>query len=393
LVRQREQLGTAHAVKIAEKKLSEFSGDVLILYGDVPLIAEKTLRSFLDFHRAGSYALSVLTALFEHPNGYGRVIRDPQGHISRVIEDLDTTPEQARINEINSGMYLLKKELLFNELRRIQKNQRKKEYYLTDLIEIIAQQGGQVGGFCIDRPQEVMGINSQRELAVADHLARIRVIEEWIAKGVLFVDPGNVYVDRSVILSAGTTVGQGCVLRGRTIVKTGAHIDVGSVLVDARVDSGAHIRPYCVVEACHIQSNAQVGPFAHLRPGSVVGHEAKVGNFVEMKKSTLGRGAKANHLSYLGDTIIGAEANVGAGTITCNYDGIRKHPTVIGARSFIGSGSQLIAPVKLGADAWIGAGSTITKDVPASALAVTRVDQVTIKGWAQRKRARKRKKR
>lgn len=391
IAHQREQKGTADAVKTAETQLRGFSGDILILSGDVPFVSPRTLRAFRRFHQKGKHALSLMTAIFEGPDGYGRVLRNGRGDVLRIVEELDVTPDERRVKEINAGIYMTDKATLFSGLTAIKRNARKKEFYLTDLIERIEQEGGCVGGFCVEQPIEVMGINTQFELAVANRMVRARLIEEWMRKGVHFVDPTHVCIERSVRLAPDVSIGSACTLRGQTVIRKGATIDVGSLVVDSTIAAGVHIGPYCVLESSHVQSGARVGPFAHLRPGSKVGPGAKVGNFVEMKKASLGRGAKANHLSYIGDATIGEGANIGAGTITCNYDGANKFQTIIGPRSFIGSNTQLVAPVKLGADSWVGAGSTITENVPSGALALSRVEQKNIKGWSRKRRKKKRK--
>ena len=383
IVHQKTQNGTADAVTCAQSALRSFRGEVLILYGDVPFIGERTLREFLQYHRRGGFTMSLLTALFDNPTGYGRIIRDPEGKVVRIVEEPDLASEEEReISEINSGIYLLDKEQLFKSLRSIARNKRKGEYYLTDLVDVFATAGKSVGGLCVSDPIEVMGINTRAQLALANHIARERINHAWMERGVTLQDPNTTYIDRSVTLESNVVIGPGCVLRGQTLVKKGTTIDAGSVLEDMRIDADVTILPYCVLESSHMEAESHIGPFAHLRPNSRVGRGARIGNFVELKNTSLRKGAKANHLSYLGDADIGAETNVGAGTITCNYDGFAKHKTIIGPRSFIGSDTQFVAPVKLGSGSWVGAGSTITDNVPAGAIVLSRVDQVVRKGWA-----------
>lgn len=389
-VRQKQLSGTADAVKTAQAVLAKHGGDILILCGDVPFIKAKTLRAFLKRHRAGRYAVSVLSSEVADPSGYGRIVRAEDGSVVKIVEQIDASAAERRIQEINAGIYLFKKELLFRNLRKVKRNRRKGEYYLTDLIEIIAKGGEKVGAHHMADAIEILGINSRGQLAEANLLAREYIHYFWMDRGVEFLDPATAQVDRSVKLAADVTIGPGCVLRGKTRVKAGAFIDAGSVIVDTLVGENAQIKSYCVLEESRIDEASQVGPFAHLRPGSHVEAGAKVGNFVELKKTRLGAGAKANHLSYLGDATVGGGANIGAGTITCNYDGINKYKTKIGPRSFIGSDTQLIAPVSIGTEAYVGAGSTITKNVPAGALSVSRSAQVNIAGWARRKQRRKR---
>ena len=388
-VEQTQQRGTADAVKAALGALKSFSGDVLILYGDVPLITTQTLKAFLRQHRSQRNSLTVMTAEFQEPKGYGRIVRNGQGHIQSVVEQIDADAKQRKIKEINTGLYLVNKTLLCRELPKIKKNQRKGEYYLTDLVDRAVKSGGSVGSYCVADAGEVMGINNRAELAAANCIIRDRINRDWMEKGVSLQDPETTYIDRSVRLAPDVVIGPGCSLRGSTQVKQGTRIDAGCVITDSRIGEDVHIKPYSVLEKSKLDAGVQVGPFAHLRPDSYLEKGARVGNFVELKKTRLGQGAKANHLSYLGNSKIGELTNIGAGTITCNYDGVNKFATKIGPRSFIGSDTQLVAPVSLGADSWIGAGSTITKDVPAGSLALTRVEQKNIKGWVARKSKRK----
>jgi bifunctional UDP-N-acetylglucosamine pyrophosphorylase / glucosamine-1-phosphate N-acetyltransferase len=386
IAHQKQTLGTGHAVLSAEKFLKGFQGDVLILCGDVPLLQKETLQEFLKFHRKGNHTFSVLSAFVDDPASYGRLIRDANENLLAIVEERHLKGEQKIINEINSGIYLIKSQHLGAGLKLIKKNPQKGEYYLTDLVHIMQANGQLVGAIAVEDPDEVCGVNTQLDLAYVNFVMRERINRRWMERGVCFVDPSSAYVDRSVRISQGVTIGPSCILKGHSEIKKGAILEAGSYLVDTRVDEGAHIFPYSVLESSRVEKGARVGPFAHLRPGSRVGPDAYVGNFVELKKTHLGRGVKAGHLSYLGDTVIGEDANVGAGTITCNYDGFNKHRTRIGARSFIGSDSQLVAPVKLGAGSWVGAGSTITKDVPAKALAVSRSVQVNVQDWVKKRK-------
>lgn len=389
VVHQPKALGTADAVKYGLKGLRGFDGDVLILYGDVPLIEKTTLSTLIRFHKRGQYDLSFLTATLEEPKGYGRVIRSESGDVTHIIEEVAASPMERRVGEVNSGIYLLSKKVLARGLSLIKKNRKKGEYFLTDLIGNLTARGHCVGGYEVKDPVEVLGVNSRVELAFAESVMRYRINQRWMEKGVTLVDPDTVYIERSVRLSPDVTIGPHCALRGQTSVQSETSIDVGAVITDCTIGKGVHIGPYCVLESSIVKRAAQLGPFARVRPDSEIGIGAKVGNFVELKKTQLGDGAKANHLTYLGDSAVGEKANIGAGTITCNYDGFAKHRTQIGARSFIGSDVQLVAPVRLGTEAWVGAGTTVTKNVPPGALAVSRAEQVTIKGWVSRRKRRK----
>lgn len=387
LVHQKKQLGTAHAVLCAESALKAYEGDVLIMTGDAPFLKPATLTSFIEYHCQGKYGQSLLTALLDNPTGYGRIVRGPNGRALRIVEENDLASETERaIREINAGIYLVKKALLFSALRKVNKNPRKGEFYLTDLTQLSVQAGEAVGTLCVADPTEVMGINSRAELALAGRIVRERINRAWMERGVTFLDPETALIDQAVTLERDVTIGPHVGLHGRTVVKSGTQIGAGVVIEDSVIESDVKILPYTVIESSHVEAEAQVGPFAHLRPNSRVGRGAKVGNFVELKQTHLKAGAKANHLSYLGDTVIGAESNIGAGTITCNYDGKAKYQTTIGAHCFIGSDTQLVAPVKLGAGSYVGAGTTVTQNVPAGALALSRTKQVNIKGWTKKKR-------
>ncbi len=391
-VMQAQQLGTAHAVKQAEAVLGKFKGDVLVLYGDVPLLSVATLKDFIKYHGKEQNVLSVLSADMEDPTGYGRIIRDDRGRVSAIVEQIDATAEQRGISEINSGILLINAQRLFEEVRRIKKSPRKQEYYLTDLIKLLVAQGERVGAVCVQDETEVMGVNNRAELAVANEYMRVLINEHWLAKGVTLTDPYSTYIDSWVSIEKDVSIGPGCTLRGQSVIKSGSRIDVGCVIEDTRIGTDARIAPYSVLEASRVDAGAQIGPFAHLREGSHIGVGAKVGNFVETKKTRLGPGAKANHLTYLGNAKVGEKTNIGAGTITCNYDGVNKYETVIGAGSFIGSDTQLVAPLNLGKGSWVAAGTTVTKDLPAGALAISRTKQVNIKNWSQRVKGLKKKK-
>ena len=382
---QEPQLGTGHAVLQAERFLDGRSGMLLLLSGDVPLLRSSTLSGLVAHHRATLAAATVLTAELDRPYGYGRILRS-DGRITRVVEERDATPEQRRIREINTGIYAFALGPLFGALRGIATENSQGEYYLPDLVTIYRRRGLVVETLRVSDPGEVRGVNSQNELAEMGALVRERKNAELMASGVTIVDPATAYIDADVEIGADTTVHPNVHLEGQTRIGAACEIHAGVRIVDSTIGDGAIIRNFCVLDSACVAAGAVIGPFAHLRPGSDVRERAHVGNFVELKKTTLGAGSKANHLSYLGDATIGEAVNVGAGTITCNYDGRRKHRTVVEDGAFIGSDTQLVAPVRVGRNAYVAAGSSITEDVPAGALAVARSRQVNKDGWADRKK-------
>ncbi|OGP15955.1 MAG: UDP-N-acetylglucosamine diphosphorylase/glucosamine-1-phosphate N-acetyltransferase [Deltaproteobacteria bacterium RIFCSPLOWO2_02_FULL_50_16] len=386
-VEQKPQLGTAHAVRQATPFLKHFLGDILILYGDVPMVRVETVRTLLSLHRQEGNAMTLLSTTVQNPTGYGRLIRLQDGSLMGIVEERDLKPDQKKIGEIYSGIMVAKASYLFSRISHIKKNKIKKEYYLTDLIAMALEEGEGVGVFHWGDSREVQGINSLKELAEAGHWMQQRMKEEWMMKGVTFIDGASTQLESGVQLSSDVVIGPQVSLRGKTRIGSGTIIDQGSVIVDSVLGRDVSIQPYCVIEESRIASRAHIGPFAHLRPLSVVEAEVHIGNFVELKKTRIRKKAKANHLSYLGDAVIGERSNIGAGTITCNYDGQKKHRTILGPDVFVGSDTQFVAPVTIGRQAYIGAGSTITKNVPAGSLALSRVDQKVIRGWIRRQRS------
>jgi bifunctional UDP-N-acetylglucosamine pyrophosphorylase / glucosamine-1-phosphate N-acetyltransferase len=385
---QAEQRGTGHAVACAAEAFAGFVGDVLIVYGDVPLIRSETLRALVDAHRAAAADLTLLTACFADPTGYGRILRDSGGQVVGIVEERDATPAERTITEGNPGLYAVRSEVLFRLLRELRPNNAQGELYLTDLVELARRDGGRVHGVPVERPHEVLGVNTRVELAGMESTLRRELVERWMAAGVSFEDPDTAYVGPEVTIGQDTVIGPNVVLRGHTRVGAECRIDGTAQLVDATIGDRTHVRFGCVMEDAQVGADAIIGPFARLRPGTQLAERVHIGNFVETKKATIGARTKANHLAYLGDCEIGPDANIGAGTITCNYDGFAKHRTTIGARVQIGSDSQLVAPVTVADDAYVGAGTTVTRDVPAGALVVTRVPQRVVPGWTARRRAR-----
>ena len=382
--RQDEQRGTGHALLQAAPLFEGLAGTLVVLSGDVPLIRPDTLARLVRTHEEAGAALTVLTAEVPRPYGYGRIVR-ADGRLARIVEERDASASQRRLKEINGGVYALDLPPLFDAIREIPPAGATNEIYLPDLVRIYRGRGRPVETVAVADPDEVRGINSQTELAEVKRIVRQTRNEELMAAGVTIEDPATTYVDMDVAVGPDTVIHPGVFLQGRTHVGARCELHAGVRIVDSTLGDDVTVLDHCLVQGAALADGARVGPFAHLRPGAAVGEGAKVGNFVEMKKSSLGRGSKANHLSYLGDATIGDGVNVGAGTITCNYDGKRKHPTTIGDRVFIGSGAQLVAPVTLGDDAYVGAGSCVTDDVPAGALAVARGRQVVKEGWSGRR--------
>ncbi|PYR75644.1 MAG: bifunctional UDP-N-acetylglucosamine diphosphorylase/glucosamine-1-phosphate N-acetyltransferase GlmU [Acidobacteria bacterium] len=382
---QEPQLGTAHALLQAEPHLRGCRGTVVLLYGDVPLLRPATLRTLVETHHARGALATVLTAHVDRPFGYGRIVRE-DGRIVAIVEEKDATPEQRAITEINSGIYAFELEPLFGALREIAPANAQGEYYLPDLVRIYRSRGLTVETVVLDDAREILGVNSRKELAELTAILKSNRADELMAAGVTIEDPASAWIGPDVTIGTDTILHPNVYLEGRTRIGRGCEVHSGVRIVDSAIDDGVVINNFCVIVESHVSSGARVGPFAHIRPQSDVGEQAHVGNFVELKKTALGPGSKANHLSYLGDATIGANVNVGAGTITCNYDGEKKNPTVIEDGAFIGSDSQLIAPVRVGRGAYVAAGSSITEDVPPGALAVARGKQVNKDGWVAKKK-------
>ena len=378
---QEKQLGTGHAVLQAIPFLQSFSGTVLILCGDVPLVELETLRSFIDTYKENGSTLSVLTAVVEEPFGYGRILRNSEGWLEKIVEEKDASEKERVIREINTGIFCVKAPFLMEGLREIGKENAQGEYYLTDLVEVAKKRGLRCSAHIVADPVEVMGINTRVDLAMANEVLRQKKLKDLMLSGVTVVDPKTTYVDRTVEVGKDSILYPNCHLQGKTKIGERCIIEPNSKISDSLIGDDVTIRANSVITESKIEEGASIGPFAHLRPLSEVKTKAKIGNFVEVKKSVIGKGSKANHLSYIGDSLLGEDVNIGAGTITCNYDGFEKHQTIIGNRVFVGSNVELVAPVKVGNDSSIGAGTTVTKDVPEGALAISRVKQKNIKRW------------
>ena len=388
-VLQAEQLGTGQAIQCAREAIVGYD-DVLVLSGDVPLLRAETIEMLLEYHRVDS-AMTILTALPENPFGYGRVVRGDSENaleVEAIVEQKSLNDKQLGIREINTGIYVFRTKPLITHLRWLISNDENGEYYLTDMARILVREGELVTAVEAPDPHEVLGANTIPELVALDATLRARSATRLMLEGVTIFRPETCLIDAEVEVGPDTVIEPFVQLLGKTRIGSDCLIRSGTVIENSTLADAVLIRQSCIIADSTIGSGAKIGPFAHLRPGSEIGDEAHVGNFVETKKARLGKGAKANHLSYLGDAVIGAGSNIGAGVITCNYDGVNKHTTTIGEGVFVGSDSTLVAPISVGDGAYIGAGSCITREVPADALAVGRSRQVTKEGWAAAKRAR-----
>ncbi len=384
-VRQEQQLGTGHAVMCAREALEPISGSLVVLSGDTPLMRPETIAGLAAMRESAGAAVTVLTAVLENPAGYGRIVRDRDGEVAAIVEDKDCTPEQRAITEVNTGTYCFDAAVLFAHLDRLTTSNAQGEYYLTDMIGVFSDEGMTVSAMITDDPLETMGVNSRVQLAEATAVMQARINRRHMLGGVTMTDPALVWIGPYVELGTDIEIAPMTTLMGHTRVGDGATLGPNTRITDATVDRGATVDSSIVVGAS-VGPGACVGPSAYLRPGTVLEAQSKAGTCVEIKNSVVGEGSKVPHLSYIGDATIGTGVNVGAGTITCNYDGKRKHKTVIGDGAFIGSDTMLVAPVQIGAGAATGAGSAISHDVPDDALAVERTEQRTIEGWAARRR-------
>ncbi len=385
---QHEQRGTGHAIQTAEPGTREYD-ELIVLSGDVPLLRSETLAALRDFHLQERAAMTILSAEPANPFGYGRVIRKSPGalEVESIVEQKALRPEQEGLREINSGMYAFHRESLFRHIGQLNADNQHKELYLTDIASILHKSGERVVAIQAAQPEEVLGANTIAEMMNLDRELRMATARRLMDAGVTILQPETVMIDSGVEVGADTIIEPFAQLLGETRVGSDCRIRSYSVIENSTVGDQVQILLSCVIEEALIDKGAHIGPLAHLRPGCHIGENAHIGNFVEAKKTHLGKGSKANHLTYLGDAEIGSGVNIGAGTITCNYDGVSKYKTVIGDKVFIGSDSALVAPLVIGEGAYIGAGSTITKDVPADALAVARGRQVTKEGWAKNRRA------
>ena len=375
-VDQTEQLGTGHALMCARESLGDFTGDLLVLPGDVPLIRPETIQEFVRFHHDGKFQASVLTADVPDPHGYGRIIRSKglgnDNEIAGIVEHRDASPDELRITEINTSIYVFNTPALFQALSKVQNKNAQSEYYLTDVIGILAGEGQKVGVWKASHAEEILGINTRQELAITDRIMRRRKCESLMSEGVTIIDPPSTFIDVDVKIGADTVIFPSVQIYGSSVIGADVTIQSFSRIANSQIGSRTTLLEGCIVVDSSVGDDVSIGPYAHLRMGTRLDHTVKVGNFVEIKKSTLGSGTKSMHLAYMGDATIGRNVNIGAGVITVNYDGVNKNPTTIEDDAFIGSDSQLIAPVRVGKGGFVAAGSTITEDVPAESLAIGR---------------------
>jgi bifunctional UDP-N-acetylglucosamine pyrophosphorylase/glucosamine-1-phosphate N-acetyltransferase len=383
-VTQEPQLGTGHALLQTAGVLEGQNGFVLLLSGDVPLLNRHTLASLVSRHEETHASATILTALVEQPYGYGRIVR-VKGRVSRIVEERDASPAQRKIKEINSGVYVFSLAPLFEALRGLATGNAQGEYYLTDLISTYRRRRRGVETVVIEHPNEIHGINGRSELAEASRIVRQKKNEELMAAGVTIEDPATTYIDDDVIIGTDTVIHPGVHIEGKTQIGQACEIHAGVRIVNSVLDDRVTVQNHCVINGGKLGTGVTIGPFAHVRPETELRESVHVGNFVELKKTVLGKGTKAGHLSYLGDAIVGEGVNIGAGTITCNYDGKKKNLTTIEDGAFIGSDSQLVAPVTIGKGAYVGSGATIRENVPAGALAVSAGKQRNLEDWVSKK--------
>jgi bifunctional UDP-N-acetylglucosamine pyrophosphorylase/glucosamine-1-phosphate N-acetyltransferase len=385
---QEPQLGTGHALLTTEPVFRGAGGTLVLLSGDVPLLSAKTLKSLVDRHESAGAAATVVTAVLGQPHGYGRIVRAGR-QIARIVEERDATPAEREITEINAGIYAFALDGLFTALTGIATENAQGEYYLPDIVALFRARGLEVETLAVPDVDEIRGINSRLELAAVSRIVRQTKNQSLMAAGVTIEDPATTYVDPDVQIGADTIIRPGVSLEGHTTIGSGCEIHSGVRIVNSRVGDRVTILNHCVISDSTIENDAAVGPFAHFRRQAVVSERAHVGNFVELKNTVLGPGSKSMHLTYLGDARIGSGVNIGAGTITCNYDGVNKSQTTIEDGAFVGSDTQLIAPVTVGKGAYVGSGTTVRENVPPGALAVSAGKQRNIDGWAaERKKKR-----
>jgi len=382
---QQEQLGTGHAAASARESLAGFTGTVFILCGDVPLLRPETLLAMLAAHEKKKAAITVLTTHIDNPYGYGRIVKRQGGRICRIIEEKDATPEEREITEVNSGIYCIEAEFLFRALSGLKNDNAQGEYYLTDIVKAAADENRLCLSFPTSDPEEVMGVNDRLQLATAAAIHRSRINQALMLAGITLIDPATAYIEAGVEVGADTVIHPNVHLSGTTVIGPDCVIEANVSIRDCRLGSGVTVKAGSVLAESTVGDGAAIGPMAHLRPGSLLAAHVKIGNFVETKKIVMGEGSKASHLTYLGDAEIGSGVNIGCGTITCNYDGVKKHRTVIGDNVFVGSDVQFVAPVAIGSNSLIAAGTTVTRDVPPDSLAIARTAQVNKEGWMLKK--------
>jgi bifunctional UDP-N-acetylglucosamine pyrophosphorylase/glucosamine-1-phosphate N-acetyltransferase len=382
---QEPQLGTAHALLTVEPVLAKATGTLVLLSGDVPLLRANTLKTLVERQIGSGAAATVVTAILDDPRGYGRILRSGE-RIARIVEEKDASSAELAVREINAGIYAFDLDGLFEALRAISALNLQKEYYLPDLVAIYRQRGLVVETLSVSSPAEIQGINNRAELAAVSRVVRQAKNADLMAAGVTIDDPWTTYIDRDVKVGADTVLHPGVSLEGQTTVGEECEIHSGARIVDSSIADRVTVLDHCVLAGATVADEARIGPFTHLRPAAVIGARAKVGNFVEIKKTVVGAGSKSMHLTYLGDAIIGENVNIGAGTITCNYDGSKKHTTTIEDGAFIGSDTQIVAPITVGEGAYVATGTTVRENVPPGALAVSAGKQRNIEGWVDKRK-------
>lgn len=377
---QEEQLGTGHAVMQAAPLLGSLEGTVVITCGDTPLVTADTFAAMMAFHEKEGAAATILTARMENPTGYGRIIRDEKGQVVKIVEQKDGNPSELAVKEINTGIYCFDIQQLLQALKEINNENAQGEYYLTDAIGILVSKEEKVAAYVTEDSEQTLGVNSRVQLAEAERILRRRIAQHWMEEGVTLIDPDTTYIGTEVEIGQDTIIHGGTILEGKTVIGKGCEIGPYTRLCQVTVGDDTHIH-MSYAHDCVVKNHAEIGPFVHLRPDTVIGDKVKIGNFVEVKNSIVGEGTKFPHLSYIGDSDVGAGVNMGCGTITVNYDGKKKHRTTICDHAFIGCNSNLVAPVTVEPYAYVGAGTTVTKDVPKNALAVGRGKQKNIENW------------
>ncbi|MEW9122671.1 MAG: bifunctional UDP-N-acetylglucosamine diphosphorylase/glucosamine-1-phosphate N-acetyltransferase GlmU [Thermotaleaceae bacterium] len=382
-VHQTEQLGTGHAVMQTDHLLKE-EGLVLLLYGDTPLIRPSVIESFLTYHRSKGYQGTVLTALLEEPTGYGRIIRDSNGKVERIVEHKDTTEEERKVKEINSGIYCYESRLLKEALKKLTNNNAQKEYYITDVVEILRGQDCTIGAYTIEDSTDIMGVNSRVQLAEAEEIMRHRILQGFMEEGVSIIDPKSTYIDKAVRINRDTIIYPGTIIKGNTIIGEDCLIGHNCRIENCILGNGVEIQSSTLTDS-YVDEGCHIGPYAYLRPNSKLGKYVKIGDFVEVKNSTIGDHSKASHLAYIGDGEVGKNVNIGCGVVFVNYDGKNKHKTIVEDNAFVGSNVNLVAPVVIEKNGYIATGSTITKRVPSGSLSVARAKQENKQGWVERK--------